>query len=189
MIYLYILTKDGNLSDEANEEISKAYSGEVLRKPRFIGTSKVYTPENDVTNSDKKIPGELDDSAEDICIKALEESGVGFNPRYDEIEYHVHTVGRTEYGVCQVYTSRYVFLSPVIAGLIGFALGIGLGVTQLSVGLLAILFGAYLAYLVFAGKPRDKTETWLFASGPTLMMAWVAGFIVLGWIETPPGSL
>ena len=172
MIYLYILTKDGNLSDEANEEISNAYSGEVLRKPRFIGTSK----------AESAVPKELDESIEDTCIQALEENGVGFNPRYDEIEYHLHTVGNAEYGVCQVYTSRYVFLSPVIAGLIGFALGIGLGVTQLSVGLLAILFGAYLAYLVFAGKPRDKTETWLFASGPTLMMAWVAGFIVLGWI-------
>ena len=183
MIYLYILTRDGNLSDEANEEIRKAFSGEPLRKPRFIGTSKAGTPaENDATRADKKIPKELDESVEDICVQALEENGVGFNPRYDEIEYHVHTIGHAEYGVCQVYTSRYVYLSPVIAGLIGFAIGIGLGVTQLSVVLFAIGFGAYVAYLGLAGKSRDKTETWLFASGPTFMMAWVAGFIVRSWI-------
>ena len=70
--------------------------------------------------------------------------------------------------------------SPAIWAVAGFAIGAGLGVTTLSVWLLAIGLGAFVAYLVLHGRPRPDTEGRLFAGGPTFTMAWVVGFVVHG---------
>jgi len=67
---------------------------------------------------------------------------------------------------------------PWIAG--GFVLGLALGVTTLSVSLLAIGFGGFLLYLRLHGPVQQATEGRLFAAGPALMMSWLVGFVVRG---------
>ena len=73
--------------------------------------------------------------------------------------------------------TRYVD-TPFTWALVGFVIGLGLGVNQLSVWLVAIGFGAFLAYLRLHGEAEESTEGWLFAAGPAFMMSWLLGFIV-----------
>ncbi len=70
--------------------------------------------------------------------------------------------------------------TPYAWGVLGFAIGAALGVTALSVWLVAIGLGAYLVYVRLHGPPQRGTETSLFSAGPAFMMSWVLGFIVNG---------
>ena len=70
--------------------------------------------------------------------------------------------------------------SPYAWGLVGFLIGLALGVTTISVWLVAIGLGAFLLYLARHGPARQANEGWLFAAGPGFMMSWVLGFIVRG---------
>ena len=62
----------------------------------------------------------------------------------------------------------------------GFVIGIVLGVTTLSVSLIAIGLIGFLVYLWRHGPAEESTEGKLFASGPIFITAWLAGFIVRG---------
>ncbi len=68
--------------------------------------------------------------------------------------------------------------SPFLWGAAGLAIGAALGVTTLSVWLIAIGIGGHVLYLKLRGPAQHKTEGLLFAGGPAFMMAWVLGFIV-----------
>ena len=70
--------------------------------------------------------------------------------------------------------------SPLPWAVIGFAIGAALGVTTLSMWLVAAGLGIFLVYLWLHGAASQRTEGWLFASGPVYMMAWLAGFVVRG---------
>lgn len=70
--------------------------------------------------------------------------------------------------------------SPFAWGTAGFVVGLVLGVSTLSVWLVAIGLGGYLVYLSLHGPAERVTEGWLFAAGPAYMTAWVLGFIVKG---------
>lgn len=67
--------------------------------------------------------------------------------------------------------------SWVTWGVVGFIIGLALGVNDLSVWLVAIGLGLFIAYLVLHGPARRETEGGLFAAGGVFMMAWMAGFI------------
>ena len=68
--------------------------------------------------------------------------------------------------------------SPYAWGVVGFLVGIILGVTTLSVWLVAIGLGIFLIYLGIHGQAQNQTEGRLFAAGPSYMMSWVLGFII-----------
>ncbi len=68
--------------------------------------------------------------------------------------------------------------TPIIWGVVGFVVGLVLGVNLLSVILLAIGLGAFILYLRLHGEAEDARETLLFASGPILIISWMAGFVV-----------
>lgn len=68
--------------------------------------------------------------------------------------------------------------SPYTWGVVGFLVGIILGVTTLSVWLVAIGLGIFLIYLGIHGQAHNQTEGRLFAAGPLYMMSWVLGFII-----------
>ena len=70
--------------------------------------------------------------------------------------------------------------SPVPWGLAGLAIGIFLGVTTLSVSLIALGLAGFLVYLWRHGPAEESTEGRLFASGPIFITAWLAGFILRG---------
>jgi hypothetical protein len=72
--------------------------------------------------------------------------------------------------------------SPFTWAAAGFLIGLALGVTTLSVLLLALGFGAFLLNLRFRGPADESTEGWLFAAGPSFMMSWVVGFIMRGLV-------
>ena len=72
--------------------------------------------------------------------------------------------------------------SPILWGAVGLVIGAALGVTTLSVWLMAIGLGGHLLYLKLRGPAQHKTEGMLFAGGPAFMMAWVLGFIARGLI-------
>ena len=65
-------------------------------------------------------------------------------------------------------------------GIVGLAIGLALGVTTVSVWLIAVGMGAFIAYLAIHGPARRETEGRLFASGGVFMIAWLVGFVVRG---------
>jgi hypothetical protein len=57
-------------------------------------------------------------------------------------------------------------------------LGLALGVTTLSIWLVTL---GLVAHLVNMNRhAAGRREGWLFATGPSLMMAWVLGYVVRG---------
>ena len=70
--------------------------------------------------------------------------------------------------------------SWVTWGVVGFAIGMALGVNTISVWLVAIGLGVFIAYLALHGPARRETEGSLFASGGVFMIAWMLGFIARG---------
>ena len=72
--------------------------------------------------------------------------------------------------------------TPFSWALVGFVIGLALGVTTVSAWLLAIGFGAFLIYLALHGPAKESNEGWLFAAGPAFMMSWVVGFVVRGLV-------
>jgi|TARA_B100001971_G_C18134358_1_gene506712 hypothetical protein len=99
-------------------------------------------------------------------------------------------------------------------GVVGAAIGLALGVNQISVILVAVGLGLFLVYVhlhgpAIDGSPDDqievepgdeddapptsllapKSEGTLFAAGGVFMMAWLVGFVVRGLIfgDSSPG--
>ena len=74
------------------------------------------------------------------------------------------------------------FDSWISWGVIGLVIGAALGVTQISVVLVAVGLGAFIAYLSFHGPARQETEGRLFAAGSVFMIMWMLGFVVRGLV-------
>lgn len=70
--------------------------------------------------------------------------------------------------------------TPFSWAIVGFIIGIVLGVNAASVILLAIGLGLFLLYLRLHGPAEESTEGWLYAGGPGFMVGWIAGFVVRG---------
>ncbi len=68
--------------------------------------------------------------------------------------------------------------SPLSWAIIGFAIGAALGVTFISVVLLAVGLGAFVLYMFLHGPARRETEGKLFAACPVFIVAWMVGFVV-----------
>ncbi|MCY4579346.1 MAG: hypothetical protein OXD31_09870 [Chloroflexi bacterium] len=68
--------------------------------------------------------------------------------------------------------------SPLSWAIIGFAIGAALGVTFISVALLAVGLGAFVLYMFLHGPARRETEGKLFAACPVFIVAWMVGFVV-----------
>lgn len=68
-------------------------------------------------------------------------------------------------------------------GVVGFVIGLALGVNDLSVWLLAIGLGLFIVYLALHGPAKRESEGSLFAAGGVFMMAWIAGFIFRGLLS------
>ena len=65
--------------------------------------------------------------------------------------------------------------------LVGAAIGIGIGVTTVSAWLLAVVLAGWIATL-WRRRTGNPAEGMLVASGPGLLMGWLAGFIIRGFI-------
>ena len=72
--------------------------------------------------------------------------------------------------------------SPFSWAIVGFVIGIALGVTNVSAVLLGLGFGAFILHLRIRGPAEESNEGWVFAAGPALMMSWVLGFVVRGLV-------
>ena len=68
--------------------------------------------------------------------------------------------------------------SPIPWALVGFIIGAALGVTFISVALLAVGLGAFVLYMFLHGPARQETEGKLFAACPIFIVAWMVGFVV-----------
>lgn len=77
-------------------------------------------------------------------------------------------------------SKKYPVLSCVCWGLTGFVLGVALGVTAISVSLIAIGLGLFAVFLALNGPAKRESEGWLFAGGGAFIMAWLVGFVVRG---------
>ena len=73
--------------------------------------------------------------------------------------------------------------SPLIWAIVGLAIGIILGVNNLSMWLITAGLAMFPVYLILHGKAEGKTEGRLFSAGGIFMMSWVIGFIVHGQIS------
>ena len=74
----------------------------------------------------------------------------------------------------------YLNLSWIGWGILGFAIGIALGVTALSVTLIAVGIGLFVVFLALNGPARRESEGRLFAGGGMFIIMWLAGFIIRG---------
>ena len=72
--------------------------------------------------------------------------------------------------------------TPASWALGGLAVGLGLGVNDASVWLLAAGLGGFIVYLWLHGQAERETETRLFAGGPALILGWLVGFVIHGLI-------
>ncbi|MDA0769723.1 MAG: hypothetical protein BZY79_03240 [SAR202 cluster bacterium Casp-Chloro-G4] len=70
--------------------------------------------------------------------------------------------------------------TPFSWAIVGFIIGIALGVNAISVILLAIGLGLFLLYLRLHGPAEQSTEGRLFAAGPVFIVSWIVGFVVHG---------
>ena len=77
-------------------------------------------------------------------------------------------------------TLRGVLDSPLSWAIVGFAIGAALGVNSLSVWLVVAGLAGFLVNMRLRGAAEQRTEGWLFASGPVFIVAWLAGFVVRG---------
>ena len=75
--------------------------------------------------------------------------------------------------------SRFID-SPLPWAIVGFVIGLGLGVNAASVWLLALGIVAFVVYVKMHGPARLDNEGWLLAAAPVFMMSWSLGFIVHG---------
>ena len=67
-------------------------------------------------------------------------------------------------------------------GVVGLAIGLGLGAGTIAVWLMAIGLGLFLAYLALHGPAHRATEGALFASGGVFMISWILGFVIRGLV-------
>ena len=77
-------------------------------------------------------------------------------------------------------SKEYLILSWICWGLVGFVLGVALGVTTLSVSLIAIGLALFAVFLALHGPARRESEGHLFAGGGMFVIMWLVGFIVRG---------
>ena len=77
-------------------------------------------------------------------------------------------------------SKEYLILSWICWGLVGFVLGIALGVTTLSVSLIAIGLALFAVFLALHGPARRESEGHLFAGGGMFIIMWLVGFVVRG---------
>ena len=68
---------------------------------------------------------------------------------------------------------------PVSWSVAGLALGLGLGVTTASAWIMTLALVGTLANMS-RHSPLERTEEWLFSTGPAFMMGWLLGFVIKG---------
>ena len=69
-------------------------------------------------------------------------------------------------------------ISPFIWGSIGFIVGLALGVSTVSVWVLAIGFFLFLIWLNYLGPANETSEGWRFSVAPAFMMSWILGILI-----------
>ena len=68
--------------------------------------------------------------------------------------------------------------SPISWAVVGFIIGVALGVNFASVSLVAVGLFAFVLYMFLHGPARRETEGKLFAACPVFIVAWMVGFVV-----------
>ena len=68
--------------------------------------------------------------------------------------------------------------NPIPWAVVGFVIGLALGVNFVSVALVAVGLGAFVLYMFLHGPARRETEGRLFAACPVFIVAWMVGFAV-----------
>ena len=76
--------------------------------------------------------------------------------------------------------SAIIFNSPILWASAGLILGLILGVTAESLGILTLGMVLHLIYMWRKGAARQGGEGWLFASGPVFLASWIVGFMLRG---------
>ena len=72
--------------------------------------------------------------------------------------------------------NRYIYSTFTWAS-IGFIVGLALGVSTISVWILAIGFFVFLIWLNYLGPANDDNESWRFSAAPAFMMSWILGIL------------
>ena len=72
--------------------------------------------------------------------------------------------------------------NPIPWAIVGFIIGLALGVNFASVVLVAIGLGAFILYVFMHGPAKTQTEGKLFAACPIFIVTWMVGFFVHGLV-------
>ena len=89
------------------------------------------------------------------------------------------TTGRFRFGP-NSFTVLGLVDWPVSWGVLGILIGLSLGVSTIAGLLLSLGFGGFAAYIIL--RDLGEQEGWIFSGGPTLMISWILGFFIRGFI-------
>ena len=89
------------------------------------------------------------------------------------------TTGRFHFGP-DSFTGLGLVDWPVSWGVMGFLIGLSLGVSTIGGLLLSLGFGTYATYMIL--RDLGEKEGLIFSTGPTLMISWILGFFIRGFI-------
>lgn len=169
MQYIYILSETGKLSESAIEQIKKLYP-KSLRKPvKILGNKKV-----------DKLPEQYGKDTDEICQEECKKNNLSFQKKWDDTGYTLIKLDEGSFGICEIYISRHIPSIFAGFGIGSLLIGMFLGVTSLSTWMITIALFSFMIYVSFRGNPRNKTEGWLFATGPIIIAGWIIGFMIKG---------
>jgi len=169
MQYIYILSETGKVSDSAIEQIKKLYPKSLGNPVKILGSKNV-----------DKLPEQYGKDTDEICQEECKKNNLSFQKKWDDTGYSLIKLDEGPFGVCEIYISRHIPSIFAGFGISSLLIGMFLGVTSLSTWIITIALLSFMIYISFRGNPRNKTEGWLLATGPIIIVGWIIGFMIKG---------
>ncbi|MCH2305945.1 MAG: hypothetical protein MK334_03360 [SAR202 cluster bacterium] len=167
MQYIYILSKTGKISESTLEQIKNLYPKSLGKPVEILGNKKV-----------NELPEQYGKETDEICQQECKKNNLSFQKRWDDTGYTLIELDEGVFGICEIYISRYIPAIFTGFGIGSILVGMLLGVTSLSTWIISIALFSFMIYVSLRGNPRNKTEGWIFATGPIIIVGWIIGFMI-----------
>ncbi len=169
MQYIYVLSKTEKISESTIKKIKDLYPKSLGKSVIVLGSQKV-----------NELPEKYGNDTNEICKKQCEKNNLSFKAKWDDTGYTLIKIEEGSFGICEIYISRHIRTIFAGFGIGSLFTGMILGVTSLSTWIITFALFSFMIYISFRGNPRNKTEGWLFATGPIIIIGWIIGFMIKG---------
>jgi len=169
MQYIYILSESGKPSKSVIEQIKNLYPKFLGKPVKILGSKKVG-----------ELPEQYGKDTDEICQEECKKNNLSFRKKWDDTGYTLIKLDERTFGVCEIYISRHIPAIFAGFGIGSLLIGMFLGVTSLSTWIITIALLSFMIHVSLRGNPRNKTEGWLFATGPIIIVGWIIGFMTKG---------